>query len=103
MLFIRISFGNFFYEREYCDSNPMCRTKKIIIWFEILLQIVANDTTNPNCCSRAFVTINILDMNDNSPKFTDERYVLTVKEHASIGTIIGTVTVGSVTLLINLN
>ncbi|XP_078267470.1 cadherin-related family member 2 [Rhinoraja longicauda] len=68
-----------------------------VIDYELLkvinIDIVANDTTNRiNCCSRANVTINILDINDNSPKFTSQTYVLTVKEHASIGTIIGTAT-----------
>ncbi|XP_051869546.1 cadherin-related family member 2 [Pristis pectinata] len=59
----------------------------------INIEIVANDTTNHvNCCSRVNVTINILDINDHSPKFTSSVDVLIVKEHASVGTKIGKVT-----------
>ncbi|XP_067899584.1 cadherin-related family member 2 isoform X2 [Heterodontus francisci] len=59
----------------------------------ISIEIVANDTTNPtNCCSKATLTINIVDINDHSPEFPQQTYILRVKEHDNIGTIIGTVT-----------
>ncbi|XP_069755127.1 cadherin-related family member 2-like [Narcine bancroftii] len=55
--------------------------------------IVANDTTNLiNCCSKANVIINILDINDYNPEFPSHTYELTVKEHARVGTIIATIT-----------
>ncbi|XP_072119883.1 cadherin-related family member 2 isoform X1 [Mobula birostris] len=58
----------------------------------INIEIVANDTSNhANCCSRVNVTINILDINDHSPKFPFQTYMLSVKEHASVGTAVGTV------------
>ncbi|XP_059845888.1 cadherin-related family member 2 [Hypanus sabinus] len=59
----------------------------------INIEIVANDTGNDiNCCSTVNVTINILDINDHSPKFPEQTYLLCVKEHASVGTVVGTVT-----------
>ncbi|XP_067852463.1 cadherin-related family member 2 [Heptranchias perlo] len=59
----------------------------------IKIEIVANDTTNPtNCCSSANITINIVDINDHSPMFAKQTYVLYVKEHAEVGTEIGNIT-----------
>ncbi|XP_078087168.1 cadherin-related family member 2 [Mustelus asterias] len=58
----------------------------------IHIEIVANDTTNPTkCCATANLTINIEDINDHSPEFPSQTYILSVKEHAAIGTEVGIV------------
>ncbi|XP_072368292.1 cadherin-related family member 2 isoform X2 [Scyliorhinus torazame] len=59
---------------------------------DINITIVANDTTNPTeCCSSATLIIYIVDINDHSPEFPQQAYILSVKEHANIGTKIATV------------
>ncbi|XP_048459747.1 cadherin-related family member 2 [Rhincodon typus] len=58
-----------------------------------IFEIVANDTTNPTkCCSTATVTIDIVDINDHSPEFPQQTYILSVKENSDIGTVFGIVT-----------
>ncbi|XP_078405870.1 cadherin-related family member 2-like [Cetorhinus maximus] len=57
------------------------------------IEIVANDTTNPTkCCATATLTINIVDINDHSPEFPRQTYILFVEEHANNGTEIGNIT-----------
>ncbi|XP_072446996.1 cadherin-related family member 2 [Chiloscyllium punctatum] len=71
------------------DSDVIDYEQRKVLIFEI----VANDTTNPTkCCSTATITINIVDINDHSPEFPHQTYVLTVKENADIGTVVGIVT-----------
>ncbi|KAG8439376.1 hypothetical protein GDO86_005547 [Hymenochirus boettgeri] len=54
------------------------------------VEIVANDTSNPiDCCSYALVTINIIDINDHTPEFSQDTYRLNVKENCPDGTEIG--------------
>ncbi|XP_036404404.1 cadherin-related family member 2 [Megalops cyprinoides] len=57
------------------------------------VQVVATDTSKPmDCCSTANVTIEIRDINDITPVFEKDSYELTVKEHSSVGTVLGTIT-----------
>ncbi|XP_038651545.1 cadherin-related family member 2 [Scyliorhinus canicula] len=59
---------------------------------DINITVVANDTTNPTeCCSSATLIIYIVDINDHSPEFPEQTYILSVKEHEPVGTEIGTV------------
>ncbi|XP_074987313.1 cadherin-related family member 2 isoform X1 [Caretta caretta] len=53
------------------------------------VEIIANDTGNPgNCCSIATVTIQLLDINDHSPRFGQSTYRLQVLENSPAGTVI---------------
>ncbi|OCT88695.1 hypothetical protein XELAEV_18017325mg [Xenopus laevis] len=56
------------------------------------VEIVANDTGLKDCCSYANVTINIIDINDNTPEFSNDTYYLEVMENCKNGTQIGTIT-----------
>ncbi|CAB1320636.1 unnamed protein product [Coregonus sp. 'balchen'] len=55
--------------------------------------IIAKDPSNTvDCCSMAIVTIQITDVNDNSPTFPHETYNIKVDEHSANGTTVGTIT-----------
>jgi len=59
------------------------------------LTIVATDNAedaSQRKTSSMTLTINILDVNDNSPIFTEPSYNLTVEEDAHIGTVVATIT-----------
>ncbi|KAE8614939.1 hypothetical protein XENTR_v10008358 [Xenopus tropicalis] len=56
------------------------------------VEIVANDTGLQDCCSYATVTIDIIDINDHTPEFSQDTYYLEVMENCPDGTQIGTIT-----------
>ncbi|XP_072550439.1 cadherin-related family member 2 [Salminus brasiliensis] len=56
------------------------------------VEVVATDFSIPAFVSRATVTIQINDINDNIPQFEQDTYKLQVEEHCPYGTIVGTVT-----------
>ncbi|XP_072002353.1 cadherin-related family member 2 isoform X2 [Engystomops pustulosus] len=57
------------------------------------VELVANDTGLVNdCCSFAFVTIDLIDINDHTPKFDDATYKLKIEEHSPGGSVLGTIT-----------
>ncbi|KAM3925742.1 cadherin-related family member 2 [Leptodactylus fuscus] len=57
------------------------------------VEVVANDTGLGNdCCSSAFVTISLIDINDHAPEFDDATYRLAIEEHSPDGSILGTIT-----------
>ncbi|KAK6299377.1 hypothetical protein J4Q44_G00308870 [Coregonus suidteri] len=59
----------------------------------MVVQIIAEDLSNTvDCCSTATVTIQITDINDNSPTFPKETYDLEVDEHSANGTAVDTIT-----------
>ncbi|KAK6297943.1 hypothetical protein J4Q44_G00309980 [Coregonus suidteri] len=59
----------------------------------MVVQIIAEDPSNTvDCCSTAIVTIQITDVNDNSPTFPHETYNIKVDEHSANGTTVGTIT-----------
>ncbi|XP_055783827.1 cadherin-related family member 2 [Salvelinus fontinalis] len=59
----------------------------------MVIQIIAKDPSNTeDCCSTATVTIQIKDINDNSPTFPKEVYNLKVDEHSPNGTTVDTIT-----------
>ncbi|KAK5865039.1 hypothetical protein PBY51_016234 [Eleginops maclovinus] len=58
----------------------------------IVLQVIATDEENPTFQSRATVTINIEDANDNSPEFQQDTYKLEVPEHSPAGHVLDTIT-----------
>ncbi|XP_036799425.1 cadherin-related family member 2 [Oncorhynchus mykiss] len=59
----------------------------------MVIQIIAKDHSNTaDCCSTATVTIQIKDINDNSPTFPKEVYILKVDEHSPNGTTVDTIT-----------
>uniref|UniRef100_A0A4W6CUD7 Cadherin domain-containing protein n=1 Tax=Lates calcarifer TaxID=8187 RepID=A0A4W6CUD7_LATCA len=59
---------------------------------QMTLEVVAVDKEKPSFRSTASVTINIKDANDNSPKFLNDTYKLTVAEHSPVGTTVATIT-----------
>ncbi|XP_040904362.1 cadherin-related family member 2 [Toxotes jaculatrix] len=59
---------------------------------QVVLQVVAIDQEEPSFRSTATVTINIKDTNDNSPKFPEDTYKLTVPEHSPSGTSVAHIT-----------
>ncbi|XP_048883521.1 cadherin-related family member 2-like [Brienomyrus brachyistius] len=61
--------------------------KKIMI-----IEVVATDISSMDCCSTATVTIQVNDINDNTPTFQHETYDIEVKEHSPKGTVIATIT-----------
>ncbi|XP_044133333.1 cadherin-related family member 2 isoform X2 [Bufo gargarizans] len=57
------------------------------------VEVVANDTgLGIDCCSVAFVTINLIDINDHAPEFAKATYKLAIDEHSPNGAILGTIT-----------
>ncbi|XP_041757988.2 cadherin-related family member 2-like [Coregonus clupeaformis] len=59
----------------------------------MVVQIIAKDPSNTvDCCSTATVTIQIKDINDNSPTFPHETYNIKVDEHSANGTTVDTIT-----------
>ena len=56
------------------------------------LTISAKDNGSPSRSNIIRLTINIEDVNDNTPMFTQKKYVVEVKEDVGVGTVIGTVT-----------
>ncbi|XP_052430626.1 cadherin-related family member 2-like [Carassius gibelio] len=55
------------------------------------VQIIAEDDS-ADFISTASVTINIIDVNDNLPKFEEDVYEFFVDEHCDDGTVVGTIT-----------
>lgn len=55
--------------------------------------MIATDEDDTSFMSTATVTISIMDTNDNSPKFPEDTYKLSVTEHSPVGTIIANITV----------
>uniref|UniRef100_A0A8C8VJK7 Cadherin-related family member 2 n=1 Tax=Pelusios castaneus TaxID=367368 RepID=A0A8C8VJK7_9SAUR len=56
---------------------------------EMIVQIIANDTRNAqSCCAFATVTIQLLDINDHSPQFSQSVYKLQVLENSPPGTVV---------------
>ncbi|XP_062870792.1 protocadherin Fat 1-like [Trichomycterus rosablanca] len=55
------------------------------------VEITAVDSGSPSLSSKKFVSVKILDVNDNSPKFTDYSYKAHIKENNNPGSIICTV------------
>lgn len=66
-----------------------------------MVQVIATDQETSSS-STATVTINIIDTNDNSPKFPKDTYKLKVAEHSPPGTILANITV-SPGFLLSLN
>ena len=55
--------------------------------------MIAIDAEKTTMRTTATVTINILDMNDNSPIFPHDTYKITLPEHSDVGTEVGVITV----------
>uniref|UniRef100_H3B6M0 Cadherin related family member 2 n=1 Tax=Latimeria chalumnae TaxID=7897 RepID=H3B6M0_LATCH len=70
------------------DSNAVDYEKKKIM----AVTVVACNIFMSNFCSEVNVTINILDINDNSPEFQQETYKLHVAEHTKTGSVISNIT-----------
>ncbi|KAK9508052.1 hypothetical protein O3M35_007799 [Rhynocoris fuscipes] len=58
---------------------------------ELTFNIVAYDSGVPQLSSTAYVTVNVVNINDMDPKFTQSEYTFTVEENTSPGKIIGKV------------
>ncbi|KAM5171977.1 cadherin-related family member 2 [Mantella aurantiaca] len=57
---------------------------------KMFVEIVANDTGNSlDCCSVAFVTIQLININDHIPEFNSSLYELQIEEHCPNGTSLG--------------
>ncbi|XP_074530782.1 cadherin-related family member 2-like [Halichoeres trimaculatus] len=59
---------------------------------QMIVEVIATDQDDTSLHSTATVTINIKDVNDNSPKFPQATYRLNVTEHADVGTVAATIT-----------
>lgn len=60
------------------------------------LQVVARETlTAEQRSSTATVTVNLRDVNDNTPKFTQREYTAFVREDRGIGYFVKTITVST--------
>ncbi|XP_030224733.1 cadherin-related family member 2 isoform X2 [Gadus morhua] len=59
---------------------------------EMVVQVIAIDEEEPTTRATATVTITILDVNDNSPIFQKDTYILNVSEHSPVDTIVATIT-----------
>uniref|UniRef100_A0A0N5AHE5 Protocadherin Fat 4 n=1 Tax=Syphacia muris TaxID=451379 RepID=A0A0N5AHE5_9BILA len=53
------------------------------------LEVIARDRGNPSLSSKTNVTVNLLDVNDNAPKFEFSRYDFWIAENSPIGTTVG--------------
>jgi len=53
--------------------------------------VVVCDSTVPPMCSNRSVAINIVDLNDNSPIFSEDPYIVNINEISPTGTMIGMV------------
>lgn len=58
----------------------------------MVLQVIAVDGDDSSFRSTATVTINIRDINDNSPTFPQDTYPLSIPEHSADGTKVTTIT-----------
>ncbi|XP_030621392.1 cadherin-related family member 2 [Chanos chanos] len=70
------------------DSNAVDYEKKKTM----TVQVIATDAQDPGKQSTATVTIQINDINDNSPVFKNDTYSLAVEEHCADGTVLGVIT-----------
>ncbi|XP_074530891.1 cadherin-related family member 2-like [Halichoeres trimaculatus] len=59
---------------------------------QMIIEVIATDQDDTSLHSTATVTINIKDVNDNSPKFPQATYRLNVTEHADFGTVVANIT-----------
>lgn len=55
------------------------------------MPIIAQDRGQPSLSSRAFLTVNLDDINDNAPQFQQNSYDFWIKENSPSGTIVGTI------------
>ncbi|CAJ1058170.1 cadherin-related family member 2 [Xyrichtys novacula] len=59
---------------------------------QMIVEVIATDQDDTSFHSTATVTINIMDMNDNIPKFPQSTYRLNVTEHSDVGTEVANIT-----------
>ncbi|XP_074530893.1 cadherin-related family member 2-like [Halichoeres trimaculatus] len=59
---------------------------------QMIVEVIATDQYNTSLHSTATLTINIKDVNDNSPKFPQATYTLNVTENANDGTVVANIT-----------
>ncbi|KAI7793262.1 putative protocadherin-16 [Triplophysa rosa] len=69
-------------------SRPLDRERKS----SYILEVVAQDHGSPSLSSTATVEISVLDVNDNSPKFSSSSYTIDVSEDAAVGSVVLDVT-----------
>ena len=55
---------------------------------EYILTVVAKDNGRPPLSSSAFVTINVKDVNDNTPMFSQAIYRTSILESEPVGTFV---------------
>uniref|UniRef100_A0A4W5QM10 FAT atypical cadherin 4 n=1 Tax=Hucho hucho TaxID=62062 RepID=A0A4W5QM10_9TELE len=66
------------------------------------LQVTAADGSGLRSHTQAFVTINVIDTQDNPPTFSQNTYSFVIFENVGIGTVIGTVSATTVDLNTNI-
>ena len=54
----------------------------------VKLQIIARDHGYPQLSSEVYITANIIDVNDNKPKFTQQVYNASIQENQPVGTFV---------------
>ncbi|XP_052794118.1 protocadherin gamma-C5-like isoform X1 [Mya arenaria] len=68
--------------------RPFDREEKDYYQFNV----IAKDNGNPSLNDTTVVEVRVLDINDNSPKFTGDSYAMAVLENSNVSTSIGQVT-----------
>ncbi|XP_074530895.1 cadherin-related family member 2-like [Halichoeres trimaculatus] len=58
---------------------------------QMIVEVIATDQDDTSLHSTATVTINIKDVNDNSPEFPQATYRLNVTENADVGTVVANI------------
>lgn len=69
-------------------SRPLDRERKS----SYILEVVAQDHGSSTLSSTVTVEISVLDVNDNSPKFSSSSYTIDVSEDAAVGSVVLDVT-----------
>uniref|UniRef100_A0A3B3T849 Cadherin domain-containing protein n=1 Tax=Paramormyrops kingsleyae TaxID=1676925 RepID=A0A3B3T849_9TELE len=59
---------------------------------EYNVEVIASDSGSPPLTAKKTITVSVLDVNDNSPLFSQSSFMVYVKENNSPGTILGSVT-----------
>ena len=72
----------------YLIMNPLLHS------FSIFIQAVARELDNALAESRATITIDLRDVNDNWPEFPEDSYTADIPENSPRNTLVTTITVG---------
>ena len=92
--------GNVLYEIQdpqsmfKVDSNGIVMAKSSFdyeVWTEHVLSVIGKDSLNPAISSTTTVRVNVTDVNDNPPVFSQVVYTMNIREDAAINDSVGLV------------